>query len=84
MTLYGFHAMCPSVSPVPIHLEGHMLRHWSLFECANEQFPDLLDCPFSGRRLNEQSAESRYNVGHLVRPRLWVSGSIGRWWCEKC
>ena len=71
MALYCLHAMASSVASVAVHLKGYMLGNGALLESADEEFPQLLDSPFSWRRFEDEATKNGCNLAHVVL-RWWV------------
>jgi hypothetical protein len=56
VAFYRLHTVASRISPVAIHLKGHMLGDRPLLEGADEEAAKLLDGPFSGGRLQDEPA----------------------------
>ena len=53
MPFHSLDLMAASKSPVPVHDEGDVLGNRALTQSTDEEFAELVDGPFDGRRLEE-------------------------------
>lgn len=65
MAFYCFHSSTPSIPPIPVHLESHVLRYRSLSQGADEEISKLLGGPFCRRGAEKPFSKMRkFGLGH--------------------
>lgn len=63
VSFHRFYTVRFGISSVPIHDKGNMFRDRALTQGADEEFAELIQCPFCGRRREEPSPQVRHVSG---------------------